>query len=231
MPHTYRVYSFSYNNPERKKAMDERFAKTGLVVNWVEPVLSTDARIQQAQLLETSSPINPRNHSIMLNHLDMVEEFLKSDVDFGIFCEDDVYIRKGFNKDIYVAIDGYKRLGLEVLLLGYLTNYKAAETHMSGPHYPLEIPFTFLSVPDDLWGSQMYLLDKNGARRVLEEFGDFSKVKTYYNPDWTITKMPKRACIYPMLAVETGSVATDHWGQIAFHKACFETNFKDGEFF
>lgn len=223
MSHSYKVYSFSYNNPERKRAMDERFGKVGLVVNWVEPVLSTDSRIP------TSSP-NPRNHSIMLNHLDMIEEFIKSDAEFGVFCEDDVYIRRGFNKDIHIAIDGYKRLDLEVMLLGYLTNYKATETHMSGPHYPLEIPFAFLSVPDDLWGSQMYLLDKNGARRVLEEYGDFSKVKTHYNPDWTITKMPKRACIYPMLAVETGSVATDHWGQIAFHRACFETNFKDHEF-
>ncbi len=227
---SYRVYSFSFNNPKRKADMEERFSKVGIPIQWVEPVLKTDPRIP------ADSP-NPRNHSIMLNHLDMIREFLKSDaessgtaVEFGIFCEDDIFIRKNFSKDIQVAIDAYNRLHLSVLLLGYLTNYKASETSTHWYHHPLETPFTFLSVGSDLWGSQMYMMDRAGAQKCLDLYGDYSKVTTHYNPDWTITKMPGGACIYPMLAVEAGIVATDHWGQINFHRACFETNYKQGEF-
>lgn len=222
---TYKVYSFSFNNPKRKADMEERFGKAGIPIQWTQPVLSTDPRIP------TSNIADRRAHSIMLNHLDMIQEFLKSDSEIGIFCEDDIFIRKNFAKDIQVAIDGYKRLNLSVLLLGYLTNYKASETSTHWYHHPLETPFTFLSVGSDLWGSQMYMMDKAGAQKCLDLFGDYSKVTTHFNPDWTITKMPGGACIYPMLAVEAGIVATDHWGQINFHRACFETNYKEGEFF
>ena len=204
--------------------MEERFAKVNVPIQWVEPVLSTDPRVP-------TSVANPRAHSIMLNHLDMIQEFLKSDKEMGIFCEDDIFIRCNWNKDIKVAIDAYKRLNLSVLLLGYLTNYKASETSTHWYHHPIETPFTFLSVGNDLWGSQMYMMDKSGAKKCIELFSDYDKVTTHFNPDWTITKMQGGACIYPMLAVEAGIVATDHWGQINFHRSCFETNYKNGDYF
>jgi hypothetical protein len=220
----FQVYSFSFNNPKRKAEMEERFGKVGLSIHWVDPVLSTDPRIP------VSEP-NPRTHTIMLNHLDMIRAFLNSDAEYGIFCEDDIHIRRTFQQDIQVAIDAYNRLKLSVLLLGYLTNYRVADTHIHGYHSLLETPFVFTSVGSDLWGSQMYMMNKTQAQKCLDLFVDPTLVKTAYSPDWTITKMPAAACIYPMLAVESGIVATDHWGQIQFHKSCFETNFNDRDYF
>lgn len=204
--------------------MDARFASQGLSIHWVEPVLTTDSRI-------TVSEPSKRTHAIMLNHLDMIRAFLSSeDAEFGIFCEDDIHIRRSFQKDLQVVIDGYKRLDLSVLLLGYLTNYRVADTRVHGYHSALESPFVFANVHKDLWGSQMYMMSRKKAAECLALFEDSSKVTGPYSPDWTITKMAGGACLYPMLAVETGAVQTDHWGQQQFHKACFETNYCESYF-
>jgi GR25 family glycosyltransferase involved in LPS biosynthesis len=220
----FKVYSFSFMNPERKAQMDARFGSLGLPIHWVEPVLTTDPRI-------AASEPGKRAHAIMLNHLDMIRTFLASDVEFGVFCEDDIHIRRSFQKDIQVAIDGYKRLNLSVLLLGYLTNYRVADTRIHGYHSALETPFVFTNVHKDLWGSQMYMLSREKAAECLALFEDAAKVAGPYSPDWTITKMAGGACLYPMLAVETGAVQTDHWGQQQFHKACFETNYCESDYF
>jgi hypothetical protein len=219
----FNVYSFSFNNPKRKADMDERFGKLGLPIHWVDPVPSTDLRITLSE--------SPRTHAIMLNHLDMIRAFLASDAEYGIFCEDDIHIRHTFTKDIQIAIDAYKRLNLSVLLLGYLTNYRVADTHVSENHSLLETPFVFTSVGSDLWGSQMYMMNRDKAQQCLELFADPTTVKTHYSPDWTITKMRNAGCIYPMLAVESGVVATDHWGQIQFHKSCFDINYNERDYF
>lgn len=70
--------------------MTERFSKEDLHLEFVDPVEITDARVFPA-------PANQRRTwSIMLNHLDMLKTFLESDADYGVFCEDDIYIRKNF---------------------------------------------------------------------------------------------------------------------------------------
>lgn len=204
--------------------MDEQFRKVGIRIHWVDPVLSTDTRIP-------ASEANPRPHAIMLNHLDMIKAFLESDAEYGIFCEDDIHIRRSFVNDLQIAIDAYKRLNMSVMLLGYLINYRVSNTQIHGSHNLLETPFVFTAVVADLWGSQMYMMNKQRAKECLDMFHDPSAVKTHYSPDWTITKMAGAACIYPMLAVESGIVQTDHWGQIQFHKSCFETNYNEREYF
>jgi hypothetical protein len=215
MPSSYNIYAFSYNNPSRKAALQSRFDTLGIPVHWTPPVLRDDPRIHT----------DPRTSAVMLNHLDMIRNFLASDAEFGIFCEDDILIRKSFAKDIQIAIDAYKRIQPSIMLLGYLASYKLAETTIHSSHTLVETNFSFLSVYNDLWGSQMYMMDRQSATRCIRLFEDQSRVSVPYSPDWTITKMENAVCIYPMLAVETGVVATDHWGQIQFHKQCFDTQF------
>jgi hypothetical protein len=198
--------------------MESRFASVNVPVNMIESVSFTDSRIP-------ATMTNPRMHSMTLGHLRMIHSFLESDAEYGVFCEDDIFVRKSFSKDIHVAIDAYKRLNLSVLLLGYLTNYRASSTQIHSRHTALETPFTFLSVNSDTWGSQMYMLDKKWAAECVKRFDDYTQVTAPFSPDWTITKMPGGACMYPMLAVESGTVNTDHWGQVQFHRTCFETNY------
>lgn len=210
------VYSFSFNNPERKERMTERFNTVGHPVIWVDPVPLTDSRIGSE---------DKRTHAIMYNHLDMIAAFLAGDADYGIFCEDDIFIRRDFAKTVKIAIDGYERIGCDIMLLGYLPNYKAFTYAVHGNHTLVEPPFSFLSVYSELWGSQMYMLSREGAKKLYDACCEPSRVSGPFSPDWAITKFGKAVAIYPMLAVEEGIVVTDHWGQKNFHQTCLATNF------
>ena len=162
----------------------------------------------------------------MFNHIDMIGKFLsESTAEFGIFCEDDIYIRKDFTRSSRVAMDAYKRLNLDVMLLGYLPNYKAFTYNIHSHHTAIELPFAFLTVGEGLWGSQMYMMNRAAAQRVYDAVKNPEHVKTEFSSDWAITKFGKTAAIYPLLAVEEGLVVTDHWGQINFHKECLRENY------
>ena len=212
------VYSFSFNNPERKARMTERFSTVGHPVMWVDPVPLTDPRI-------TCAVGEKRLHSIMYNHLDMIAAFLAGTSEYGIFCEDDIFIRRDFASTVQIAIDGYKRQGADVMLLGYLSTYKPFTYDIHGYHSALEQPFVFLSIYPELWGSQMYMMDRAAAQRVLDTCCDPTKVSGPFSPDWVLTKFGKVVAIYPMLAVEEGIVVTEHEGQRNFHQVCFQTHY------
>lgn len=210
------VYSFSFNNPERKARMEERFRSVGHPIQWVEPVPLTDPRIGSD---------DKRTHAIMYNHLDMIKAFLSGSADYGIFCEDDIFIRRDFATSVKVAIDGYVRTQADIMLLGYLPNYKAVTYSVHGHHQLVEPAFAFISVYADLWGSQMYMLSRAGARALYDACCSPSRVSGPFSPDWAITKFGKAVAIYPMLAVEEGIVVTDHWGQKNFHQVCLNENY------
>ena len=216
-----RVYSFSYNNPDRFVRMNERFKTLGISINWVYPVLTTDSRLTDVY--------GSRVHAVMYSHLDMIRKFLSSSASWGVFCEDDIYIRNDFTKTLRQAINGYIRMELDVLLLGYLIPYSPITTNINECHSELEPTFSFLTYGDNLWGAQMYLLDRKAAQVLVDKYGNHTKVEGPFNSpfcsDWTITKFGKRAAIYPMLAVEEGYVNTEHEGQRAFHTICKALNY------
>jgi hypothetical protein len=222
----YEVFSFSFKNPDRMRRMAHRFYTVGAQLTWVAPVPSTDKRIPE-------SIVHKRPHSIMLNHLDMLSHFVhNSRAEFGVFCEDDIYIRRSFANDIKYAMDAYKRNGLDVLLLGYLAPYKPVQVNINPAHSAYEPAFHILSYNDDLWGSQMYMMDKAGARKALEKYTTpEAALDPYFSPDWTLTKFGKRALLYPLLAVEEGHTATDHVGQQEFHRRCTDTHYDPALFF
>jgi len=192
----YRVYCSSYNNPARKEEMKERFSKVDIDITFLPGVSPDDPRIGPDRL-------NKKGDCVMYCHLDMLQEFLKGDAEFGILCEDDIYIRKTFKHDILIAIDGFKRLNLNVLLLGYLTGYYPCLSNVLF-HTPLETPYAFLNVYKELWGTQMFMVSRESAKMMLERFSDPYKTEktVYFASDWTLTKVERNACLYPMLAVE-----------------------------
>ena len=200
--------------------MTERFRKyAGKEANFPPTVDVTDPRVVAAP-----SDFSRASVSMFYGHLDMIRVFLESDAEVGVFCEDDVFIRRDFKTSVQIAFDGYKRLALDILLVGYLANFKpTAITHHTN-HTPVEPTFSFLSYGDELWGAQMYILDRSAAVKILDCLSDPYKVSVF-NPDWTITKLGRRAALYPMLAVEEGAVATGHPAHVRYHNQCRDTQY------
>ena len=213
--------------------MRRRFTTQNLNLQFVKPVESTDVRVLEAPLEVR------RNWAIMFNHLDMLTEFLQSSAEYGIFCEDDIFIRKGFSTFLPEIIQQFNRHNLEILLLGYLVPYKVVEIRPASEQFREFGPnFTIHRYPDDTWGSQMYMLNRKSASQLLQTYSlEYARRTlsesdlTPFSPDWTLTKDSEhRACIYPMLAVEEGIVMTTHQGQIDFHRRCFQAQFNSSDF-
>lgn len=206
--------------------MNARFLDhAGTAIHWVDPVDESDIRVQ-------SGPSEKRTNAIMLSHLDMVLEFLEGDAKFGVFCEDDILIRKDFRHSIVIALNAYERFNLDVLLVGYLIDHKLhnlrSESYMS-EFKIFEEPYSYHSYPDNLWGAQMYVLDRKAARKVIKNFYSPNTVPVF-SPDWTITKFGKRALMYPMLALEEGASPQGHPVHAAYHNKCRDVHF-DPEIF
>lgn len=207
------IYCFSFGNPDRKDRLQKRFELAGLKCTFVEPTLSTDPQIK--------SPLQPRNTAIMLDHLKMIRHFYEeTKAEQGIFCEDDIYIRKSIKDDLPNIVKNFTELNLDLLLLGYLLPFNL---HSNFSNYSLKSLYTYHSYPDDLWGAEMYMLSRKQAKYLLDKYTIEFALKHPEIPfasDWTITKEGNRAMIYPMLAVEEGQVNTDHQGQINYHRQC-----------
>jgi len=220
-------YTFSFNNPQRKAKMEEQFAAEGIPLEFVEPVPSTDSRL-------TEAPDNiKRLWGIMFSHLDMIKTFLNSDADFGVFCEDDIRLRKNIAPLLPEIMLQFRRYNLEILLLSCLCSYVPVEVYAHQPHGVIEHPYVYLTYHDNLWGAHMYMLDRKTAQKHLDKYNlAYAKETltnsnlTHFNPDWTLTKdATNKAALYPMLSLESGVVNTDHEFQVSFHKQCFEKHF------
>lgn len=215
-------YVINFNDDSRRERMKTRFSKLGTKEPYfVDPVFITDPRLCDAQ--------HKRTCSIMLQHLDSLKHFLEeSDKDFCIVCEDDIHISKNLRNDLPEITKQFIELDLDVLLLGYLSMHPInTETNA---HFELKArskKYKYANYPDDLWGSQMYMMSRKHAKNVLDKFGPeyILKGELPYNPDWILTKTGNRALIVPMLAVEEGDTKTDHGGQNEFHRLCFECNY------
>jgi hypothetical protein len=232
------IYCVNYNDHERREKMTRRFQDLDLPYHFVEPVYKTDKRLDHPEI----NPHHKRTYSIMLQHLDSLQHFLdttnESD-NFCIVCEDDIMISNRIKQSISDIMIKFDELDLDILLLGYLWPNKIDP--FSNGHFPLLLrsaEFLYTGYPDDLWGSQLYMVSRKHARWLLNQFpaeyifrgfGD-GKEPLPYNPDWIITKMGKRAIISPMLAVEEGSTKTEHDGQNDFHRQCFLANYVESEF-
>lgn len=193
--------------------MESRFASVGIPLHWVPAVGPEDAAIR-------ADDTSPRTTAMMLGHLRMIQQFLDtSGIEYGVFCEDDILIRRDFASTILRAIELYRVFHLDILLLGYLINRPPC--YVSSP-----TDFYVVGYDDEQWGAQMYLLDRPAAQKILDAFSDKSRVTGPYSPDWTITKYGRRGLLYPMLAVESGVVGTTHVGQVRFHRECFEFNYR-----
>ena len=209
------IYIINCHNEERKKRMTQRFNKLN-----IKPTFNcfTDiSGIEQKYNITLTTP-----DKVMLSHMDCIQKFYDSGKSLGIICEDDIYIHKNFNEEIEKVITFINQDNYDILLLGYLLNYKPPY------HYHnLITTFNNYKVYDfnkELWGAQMYMLTRKYAKYLLDHFPIEWKLKNINNPwspDWIITKNGKRAMIYPMLAVEEGETSCGcECGDKIYHRDC-----------
>lgn len=203
----------NYNNPDRRQRIINRFTSLGLELSFVK----TDD--------------TPREFAVFMSHYNMIKDFYDTGKDYGIICEDDIYIKKTIKEDLPLILHTFEHMKLDVLLLGYLLN---RNLHTNFNEYPIKPgTYTYHSYDDELWGAQMYLISRKHAKYLLDTY-EFDKFKTKYpgsiGVDFVMTKEGNRAMIYPMLAVEEGNVVTDHYGQIEFHKNCFQIQYDSDKY-
>jgi len=219
------IYVINYNDDERKTRMIDRFKTIGLYLHFVKPVTQEDTRLEQV--------VYKRTCSIMLQHLDSLRHFYENtSAEHCIVCEDDIHISKYLNADLPELLRNFNEMELDLLLMGYLWPHSIEYNW----HFPVhrenitERGYKFCGYPDDLWGSQMYMVSRKYAKYILDNFDINVCIEngpSYpYNPDWIITKNGKRAIVSPMIAVEEGDTKSDHHGQNEFHRQCHSNNYR-----
>ena len=110
------IFCLSHNNLKRRERLKRVFSERGLEARFYDGVGPDDPRISGRPLRQNVQ----RAWSIMYGHLDMLQLFLEAGTPFGIFCEDDILIRRDFGVHLPQILEHFKELKLDVMLLGNL---------------------------------------------------------------------------------------------------------------
>jgi hypothetical protein len=226
-------YCINFKNEERKNRMKERFKKCGLEDNLIftSPVYITDTRLNDIE-----SDENKRNTAILYQHLDSLVHFVeKTNFEYCIVCEDDILIDINFKNKLPLFINYFEKLKLDVMLLGYLLPYELEMDSFLHKQYFKQLEttdeFSLHEYPDDLWGSQMYLVNRKYAQFLIKKYYIDKFNEKPLNPDWTITKdSNNRAMIYPLIALEEGINISDNQEQVEYHKQVYDIHYKEGKY-
>ena len=220
------AYCLSFNDEEKKINMIRRFNQLHIDCILYEGVQHNDSRLINRNL----SLSFLREWSCCYGHLDMINDFyLKSDKPYGLFCENDIHIHKDFNIIFSKIMTDFNLLNLDILLLGYLTPFVVDKKHINfnlKRDTRRKPPFSYHDYPDNLQGSQMYILSRKYAKNLLDKYYKDFADKTLYNDNIfftsenIITKDGNRALISPVLAVE------EKKNQNEYHIKCHETHYK-----
>jgi GR25 family glycosyltransferase involved in LPS biosynthesis len=208
-------YVLSVPGSDRCNRMKARFASESITPTFVPVLAETDDRLRGIT--------GPSATSCAFGHLDMMRAFLESDNEYGIFCEDDIHIRRGIKGFLPELLMKFKRHQLEILLLGYLFPKQIRtlefyyDTSFNGQYNtPIDENIVMFRHIDRIWGSQMYMLHRKKAGYFLEKYTyDYylrSKSDTSLKPfssDYLFTKDGFRAAIYPMMGVEESYTISD----------------------
>lgn len=227
------IFCLSYKNEKRRDYITKLFAKQNIPVQFYGGVdYTTDPRIVGRPLDENTK----RCWSIMYGHLDMLRLFIEGNKPYGIFCEDDIIVRKDFSKHLPQFIENFKELKLDVLLLGCLCSNPEFTKYANFPERHLvhktEHPFKYYAYDSNpescVWGTQMYMLHRDQAKFILDKYSDGyadrtirDKALVHFSADWTITKEGQKALIYPLVAIEKNDMEYDDAGQGDCRKLCY----------
>ena len=230
------IYCLSFQNEIREKRMRDAFASLDLEVQMCKGVDPMDSRIL-GRPLESNAV---RTWSTCYGHLDMIREFLTSEQEMGIFCEDDIIIRKDFGERLPQIAGHFRELGLDILLFGFLCD-NDIRRHSNFPEKNIRLskdfPFRYYDYcvrPESgVWGTQMYMLSREHALELCEKYEDYADQTincgmTPFSSDWIITKTAKnRALIYPLMVIEDGRSKYTDLGQDQTRTRCFDFSYTE----
>jgi len=228
------VYVVNFQDEDRKAKMTKRFETIGISPYFTPAVFSSDPRLENLGLCEKGR----RTSSIMLQHLDSLRHFLnETTANQCIVCEDDILISNRIKLHFPEIVSSFHHLKLDVLLMGALIPYYVDPD--TNYHYERRFrteKYQYTKFPEDLWGSQMYMISRKNAEHLLATYPpeyitrepEVGESKYPYNPDWILTKRGNRAMIYPLLAVEEGHSKSGDWSECNYHERCFRQNFVEG---
>ena len=166
----FQFYCLSYNNNKRHNQMKNRFENLEIDCIFYKGVDYEDPRIKNYEISHETK----RVWSCMYGHLDMINNFYNNiNKEFGIFCEDDIYINKNLKVLLKKILFDFKILNLDVLLLGYLVPFKIGNDDPNfSPKHSITTSSTYKyhNFPHDVWGTQMYVLSKKQAKYLLDKY-------------------------------------------------------------
>jgi len=230
-----KFYCINYKDEERKNKMAKRWETLGLDLIFTDPVEITDARLDIPNI-----DFEKRTWSIMLQHLDSIRHFVeKTNADFCVVCEDDIVVSRHLADDLPEIIKVYNELYLDVLLMGYLVPYRITDDNHYYPLKSRNFKYSYHDYPNDLWGSQMYMVSRKHGIALLQKYTiDFAlqslklpaEIQKPFSPDWTITKFGNKSIIYPMIALEEGDTKCNMECEISYHQKCFKLNYVERVF-
>jgi len=221
-------YCINYKDENRREKMKNRWETLGLYLHFVPPVESTDERLSNTEIDISKEK---RTWAIMLQHLDSIRFFIENtDQEYCVVCEDDILVSKYLEVDILEIIKTYNKLNLDTMLLGYLVPYVIEDWNTYYPLKERNFMFSYHGYPQDLWGSQMYMVSRKHGQKLLDKYTinyalDTINEKSPFSPDWTLTKFGNNAIVYPMIALEEGDTKCDLDSEITFHQKCFQQNY------
>jgi GR25 family glycosyltransferase involved in LPS biosynthesis len=205
----YQFYCLLNNNEERCNNMKKYFNKLNLSCIFYSGMNFEDIRIKNIEIDEDTKLVWLN----MYGHLDMINDFYNNGgKEFGIFCEDDIYLHKDLKKILKKILFDFKIMNLDILLLSYLLPFKIQK---DTKEYPLKHSITTKSIykyhyyPDYIGGAKMYILSKEQAKKILDKYYYNFAEKTIldkntnlFSVDNTIIKEGNRALISPLLAIK-----------------------------
>lgn len=226
------IYCLSFPNSDRRKRMSTRFEQLGIESFIFQDPIPTEYPLVDYYLRnreDDNTQHGRRAASITISYIYMIKRFLCTGREYGVFCEDDVHIRKTFKKDLPEIIKAVETLKKKptVILLGYLSvlnHFPLYDTSLK----KINGKYKLMEYPDDVWGAQMILLSRKNAMDIVEKYDRpfyLSCPGKAYSGDHTFTKDEPRALVYPMLAVEEGEVSNNDITDIYFHKLCHQVNY------
>lgn len=230
-------YCLTYRSVPKRTRMQHRFSQLHMQVKFWEghhaldpecvPPLNELTHAQQNHLWD------PHAWSVLQGHLMIMRDYLHtSDAPMLCVMEDDVHIHKHFMMEQPVIHAQMCKLDLDVCMLGYLTPHVLASCDHT--HEPLCTTHAYMDYPHNLYGTQMYVITRSNAERILATYGVGSDwhahvfTRNLWKPaDWIITKQGRRACIYPMMAVEEhgGGTMYQDAAQTDWHAWCHESQY------
>jgi hypothetical protein len=196
------IYS---NGTYQKTNMRERFAQIGIDCNY-HGIPNNMINKTTASSIEYAD----------CDHLQMIFDFYYgTNKAYGIFCEAEIYIHKDLKAILAKILSDFSVLKLDILLLGYHVHFPITES-MVTRGFPLKkamtarSAYTYHDYPDDLAGTQMYVLSRKHAKYLLDKYytGYFDKTfldntgRPFSATGFIITREGNKALISPAIVSE-----------------------------